>query len=91
MPGEQKIQKQIIDYLQKFKCYIIKTVVTTKAGVPDLIVCYKGKFIALEVKTDKGETTPLQYYNLREIEKAGGWGYIVRSVEDVQLILKQLK
>ena len=29
------------------------------AGIPDLIVCYKGKFIAFEAKVGKNKATPL--------------------------------
>ena len=30
------------------------------AGIPDIICCYCGKFVAFEVKTEKGRTTALQ-------------------------------
>lgn len=43
-----------------------------KRGVPDLVMCIKGLFVAIEVKTDKGKVTALQELEGRRIEKAGG-------------------
>ena len=42
------------------------------AGVPDLICCYKGRFIALEVKTPDGKPTALQDATIKKIREAGG-------------------
>lgn len=58
------------------------------AGVPDIICCYKGKFIALEVKTDDGKTTALQDATIKRIRKAGGIAEIVRSVDEVKRIIE---
>jgi Holliday junction resolvase len=42
------------------------------AGVPDIIVCYNGKFVAFEVKTETGKLTMLQESTLRKINAAKG-------------------
>ena len=47
-------------------------------GTPDLLICYRGYFIAWELKTDRGRVEPLQQFKLDEIEKAGGIARIVR-------------
>lgn len=60
------------------------------AGIPDLICCYKGKFIAFEVKTDTGKATVLQRLTIRQIQNAGGCACIVRSVDDVKKIIAAL-
>jgi hypothetical protein len=54
------------------------------AGIPDLLVCYMGRFIALEVKRPetRGTVTRRQQHFLDEIEKAGGWSAVVTSVEE---------
>lgn len=52
------------------------------AGIPDILVCWQGRFIALEVKTRTGKATPLQEHTIRKIIKAGGNATVVRSVED---------
>lgn len=62
-----------------------------QAGIPDIIVCLNGKFVALEVKTEKGKVSVLQEITLRKIRNAEGIAEIVRSVEDVKQIIKDLK
>ena len=87
---EDKIQNKILKYLKSLdNVYVVKTVINNKKGVPDILICKDGKFIAFEVKTDKGKTTKLQDHNLKEIVKAGGSSYIVRSVEDVKSIIEE--
>lgn len=58
------------------------------AGVPDIICCYKGLFIAFEVKTDDGKTTALQEATIKRIRKAGGIAEVVRSVDEVKRIIE---
>jgi Holliday junction resolvase len=87
MNEESKIQKKIIDFLKSEGAYVVKTIVCSKNGIPDLLCCYRGQFMALEVKTDEGKTTALQEYNLKEIEKAGGIAITVRSIDDVKSII----
>lgn len=60
------------------------------AGIPDIIVCYKGRFIALEVKRPGGKPTLLQKITLNKIEKAKGIAKIVTSVEQVKQIIENL-
>ena len=54
-----------------------------KPGDPDIIVCYKGKFIGIEAKTYEGSQSQWQKLRERMITKAGGIYLIVRSPEDV--------
>lgn len=58
------------------------------AGVPDIICCYKGLFIAFEVKTKDGKATALQDATIKRIRKAGGIVEVVRSVEEVKRIIE---
>lgn len=44
----------------------------TKAGVPDLLACVNGVFVAIEVKAQNGKASELQLYNIEQIRKAGG-------------------
>lgn len=43
------------------------------SGIPDILVCMQGQFIAIEVKREGKEPTPLQARRLEEIGRAGGW------------------
>lgn len=60
------------------------------AGIPDIIVCYKGKFIAFEVKATNGKTTPLQNATIEKIKRCGGIAEVVRSVIDVKNIIEKI-
>lgn len=86
---EQKLQSAIIAYLQAKGCYVVKTMVTSRAGVPDLLVCMPGgKFLAIEVKGPKGKPSTLQLENLKQIRKLGGTAKVVYSLNEVKAILE---
>ena len=59
------------------------------AGIPDIIVCHRGHFIALETKVGKNQPTKLQTVTIEQIRKAGGTAAVVRSVEDVKAVLAE--
>jgi len=61
------------------------------AGLPDLILCYRGRFVAFEVKTPTGKPTKLQEITIRRIKDAKGKAFVVRSVQEVQAIIKNLE
>lgn len=51
---EKDFQKQVIEFLKQHNIYYIKIWGGgyQRSGIPDLIICLKGKFIAIELKTD---------------------------------------
>lgn len=49
------------------------------SGVPDFLVCHRGRFIGIEAKAGKGKTTALQDRNLAEIVMAGGVALVVNE------------
>ncbi len=59
-------------------------------GIPDIICCWHGRFIAFEVKTESGKPTKLQEAVIRQMNRAGGKALIVRSVEDVKAALADI-
>lgn len=86
---EQSLQSKLLNYLKKSGCYAVKVVQANKAGVPDIICCYKGYFIAFEVKTTETatRTSKLQDYNIKQIQKCGGLAYVVTCIEDIKQTL----
>jgi hypothetical protein len=62
-----------------------------EAGIPDLLVCYRGRFIGLEVKLPGNTPSPLQEKVLREIKGSGGIAAVVTSVEQVRNLLAKLE
>ena len=89
---EQAIQRVIIKYLKTIS-YVVKIISASKSGIPDLLICYKGRFIAFEVKTPdkKSNASDLQQHNINEIIKNGGLAYVVWSLEQVKEIIKGLE
>lgn len=61
------------------------------AGIPDIICCYKGLFLAFEVKKPNGKVTKLQEKTIKEIRAAGGQAYVVRSVSEVKRIIQHIE
>lgn len=61
-------------------------------GVPDIVGCYRGRFVALEVKRPAGlgVVSELQRLRLRQIGEAGGLAVVVYGVEDVRQVIAQL-
>lgn len=59
------------------------------AGIPDIICCYKGRFLGLEVKRPGGRLTALQQRVLEKINRAGGIARRVESVADVKAVIRQ--
>ena len=57
------------------------------AGIPDIIVCYKGRFYGLEAKVGKNQPTSLQAATIEQIRHAGGVAAVVRSVDEVKEIM----
>lgn len=61
------------------------------AGIPDIIACYKGRFIALEAKVGKNKPTKLQAATIDKIRQAGGTAAVVYSVEDVKAVISEME
>jgi len=58
-------------------------------GIPDLLVCYQGKFLGLEVKQPGAKLRPRQEIVLRQIEASGGIAAVVTSVLEASKALDQ--
>lgn len=92
-PLERRVVKKILEYLRKRGGFWAKThgnpVVTR--GLPDIIGCYKGRYIAFEVKRDpSGKPTPLQAFRLAEIVQAGGMARTISSVDEAKALLDRI-
>lgn len=61
------------------------------AGVPDIIACINGRFVAFEVKTETGKLTKLQEITIQKIRNAKGQAFKVTSAAEVAAILKELE
>ena len=77
--SEKIYENKIKSYLKSIGAYFIKTHGDrfSKVGTPDILACVNGKFVAVEVKGEKGKPSELQLYHIEQIQKAGGYGIIL--------------
>jgi Holliday junction resolvase len=61
-----------------------------RSGLPDVICCINGRFVAFEVKTASGKLTKLQEITLQRINDANGKAYKVTSLQEVKEIIQNL-
>lgn len=59
-------------------------------GTPDLLVCYRGAFLAIEVKTPMGVASDEQLAVQDAIIDAGGRAIITHSVSDVAAVMDSM-
>lgn len=50
-----------------------------RSGVPDIVACSKGRFLAIECKAGNNQPTALQLREMRLIEEAGGATMVVNE------------
>jgi hypothetical protein len=56
-----------------------------RSGIPDIVVCYRGRFIGVECKAGKNQATALQEAELIKIEQAQGIAIIVNELNVVEI------
>ena len=64
-----------------------------RAGIPDVIGCYRGLFVAFECKAGKGKTTLLQEREINAIRTAKGLAFVINeeNVDNIQELLRWTK
>lgn len=71
------------------KTWFHKTQELAKRGVPDIIACINGYFVAMELKVDS-RVDELQQYKLDKIEAANGAAFVV-TPKTWPIVYKKLK
>lgn len=80
---EKHIQSRIRDYLRLHDWLVIKLVVTSLFGVPDLMCLKGGTVLFIEVKQPGKKPTPLQLATHDKLRRVGAKVIVATSVEDV--------
>lgn len=95
-PKESEVQRAILDYLElrgifhyrnnsgAFKREDGHFYRFGAVGSPDIVCVIKGYFIGLEVKSPTGSQSADQKQFQSHLEKAGGFYFVVRSIDDAQ-------
>lgn len=86
---QQKIQK----YLEAKGAYVNKNWgnMFTKPGIADLTVCYRGLYIAIEVKVGNNKPTEAQMVHANLVQNAGGISVIVWSLDEVKELIEGIE
>lgn len=89
---ESKIQKDIISYLKRKRVYHFRFQAQSNLnGLPDIICLYKGFFLGLELKREKGgKASGLQEKKIKAINDNGGIGRIIKSVNEVEQLINMI-
>ena len=59
-------------------------------GTSDILACYKGRYLAIEVKYGKGTVTLDQLVFLESVRSAGGITCVAYSVDKVERLLDEI-
>lgn len=62
-----------------------------ESGLPDLLIIYRGVPLAVEGKAPGEEPTMLQVHVLNELKYAGARTLVAESVEQAQMVLREIK
>ena len=76
---EKKVKQKVCAKLKELGAYYFyaSTGGYGASGVPDIVACYKGKFIGIECKAKGNKATALQQKHLREISMQQGVSLII--------------
>jgi Holliday junction resolvase len=81
MTPERAVKERVVKVLKKHDAYYFfpATHGYGRSGVPDIVCCVEGNFLAIECKAGKGKTTTLQEFEIEKIRKAGGTALVVNE------------
>ena len=95
MTPEGKVKKKVKEYLQSIGAWYYMPVSNGmgRVGCPDILVCYKGLFMAFETKAPGKikNVTPNQQREIDEIQRANGLAHVIDDVDQVKSLLDTLE
>ena len=81
--SEKQIQSEVLAYLKQLsRCKAYKVISANERGVADILLCYKGQFVAFETKRPRKDLEPIQAAQFKLINQAGGYAFRIRSKQD---------
>lgn len=91
---ESKVKKQVKKILDDIGAYHFSPMMDGygRSGVPDIIACYKGKFIGIECKAGDNKPTLLQLRNIEDIKRNQGLAIVVNegNIESLLALVKEI-
>ena len=89
---ETYLQRAVQRLVKSRGGYIVKQhgSMISEPGIPDLLCCYKGFFIAFECKEEGNKPSEQQGIHCRMIQKAGGITIVIWSVDEAKSVLDNI-
>ena len=92
-PLEKAVQSKIMKYLRSFEKFsgdVLTKNLWGSNGLADIVGCYDGKYVAIEVKRDKnGKPTPQQKIWLNDKWRVGGIIGVAYDIDSVKKIFEE--
>ena len=89
---EKKVKDKLRKYLNQLGIYHFMPPANGfgRAGIPDVIGCFNGQFVAFECKAGKNKTTALQDREIANIQSAKGWAFVINedNVDNIEALLR---
>ena len=89
---EGKVKARIKDYLNTLGVWHFSPPANGfgRSGIPDLVCCFQGRFIGIEVKAPgkRTNTTTMQDREIASINAAGGTALVVDDVAQIKHIFE---
>lgn len=77
---EKNFENRVKKFLKDEGCWYLKTWGggMQRSGIPDLLICCNGRFVGVELKSDVGRPSPLQKYEIEQIQTSNGIALVLR-------------
>jgi Holliday junction resolvase len=88
---EKWVKQQVVKMLKERNVYYFFPIAGayTSIGVPDIVACVRGKFVAIECKAGNNRPTELQHRNLEAIRNNSGHAWVVNE-NDLEIVERNL-
>jgi hypothetical protein len=92
MTPEAKVKASVVKLLKQYEVYYFfpATHGFGRSGVPDIICCMNGIFVAIECKAGNGKTTALQDREIKRIKENKGIAFVVNE-ENIYILEAYLR
>ena len=95
MAAEKNFENRLKKFLEDEGCWFVKFFANayTKSGIPDILCCCNGYFLAIEVKAPKGKPSELQKWNIKMITLSNGIGVVLYpdQFDDFKELIRHLR
>lgn len=91
--AESITQKRIIKWIREQGQYAVNIHghEMQERGIADILCCWDGLFVAIEVKEPGEEPEPIQQYHMEQVAKANGYAFVAHSLDEVKEGIHQIE